>query len=202
MMSLIFRLTRHGPASYQPHETSPVELPVVLQRQCQYLHNLLFSHLNSILQLILSSNASKPSKMPAPEDPKMPSSFEGNEEFYETSRTTKLFRRIKDEPLIPLGMALTCWALYRASRSIRAGNDRDYTNKMFRRRIYAQAFTVAAMVGGSYYYADEHRARKNLETKVAEQKAKEKNRAWIKELEAREDERLELERIAREEAKK
>ncbi|KAK6502879.1 Respiratory supercomplex factor 1, mitochondrial [Arthrobotrys musiformis] len=140
--------------------------------------------------------------MPAPEDPKMPSSFEGNEEFYETSRTTKLFRRITDEPLIPLGMALTCWALYRASRSIRAGNDREYTNKMFRRRIYAQAFTVAAMVGGSYYYADKHAARKNLETKVAEQKAKEKNRAWIKELEAREDERLELERIAKEAAKK
>ncbi|RVD88365.1 uncharacterized protein DFL_002552 [Arthrobotrys flagrans] len=140
--------------------------------------------------------------MPAPEDPKMPSSFEGNEEFYETSRTTKLFRRITDEPLIPIGMALTCWALYRASRSIRAGNDREYTNKMFRRRIYAQAFTVSAMVGGSYYYADKHKERKNLETKVAVQKAKEKNKAWIKELEAREEERLELERIAKEEAKK
>ncbi|KAF3924692.1 hypothetical protein AA313_de0206510 [Arthrobotrys entomopaga] len=136
--------------------------------------------------------------MPAPHDPKMPSSFEGNEEFYETSRVTKFFRRVTAEPLIPIGMALTCWALYRASRSIRAGNDRDYTNKMFRRRIYAQGFTVAAMVGGSYYYADEHRARKNIEVKVAEQRAREKNRAWIKELEAREEERLEIERLAKE----
>src|SRR5438067_2410877 len=95
-------------------------------------------------------------------------------------------------------MALTCWALYRASRSIRSGADRNYTNKMFRRRIYAQAFTVAAMVGGSYYYADEHKARKNYEVKVAEQKARERNRAWIKELEAREEERLELQRLAKE----
>ncbi|KAK6340922.1 Respiratory supercomplex factor 1, mitochondrial [Orbilia brochopaga] len=133
--------------------------------------------------------------MPAPQDPaKMPSSFEDNQEFYETSRLTKLFRRITSEPLIPLGMALTVWALVRASRSIRAGNDRAYTNRMFRRRIYAQAFTVAAMVGGSYYYADEHRARKNREVKAAEAVAREKNRAWIKELEAREEERLEMER--------
>ncbi|KAF3919011.1 hypothetical protein ABW20_dc0110682 [Dactylellina cionopaga] len=135
--------------------------------------------------------------MPQPHDPKMPSSFEGNEEFYETSRLSKLARRITGEPLIPIGMALTCWALIRASRSIRAGNDRDYTNKMFRRRIYAQAFTVAAMVGGSYWYADEHKARKNLEFKVAEQKAREKNRAWIKELEAREEERIEIEKLAK-----
>ncbi|KAJ6262283.1 hypothetical protein Dda_3090 [Drechslerella dactyloides] len=132
--------------------------------------------------------------MPAPQDSKLPSSFDDNQEFYETSRLTKLYRRITAEPLIPLGMALTVWALYRASRSIRAGTDRAYTNRMFRRRIYAQAFTVAAMVGGSYYYADEHRARKNREVKVAEAAAREKNRAWIRELEAREEERLELER--------
>ncbi|KAF3933485.1 hypothetical protein ABW19_dt0206109 [Dactylella cylindrospora] len=124
---------------------------------------------------------------------KMPSSFEGNDDFYETNRVLKLYRRIVAEPLIPIGMALTCWALIRASRSIRAGGDRAYTNKMFRRRIYAQAFTVAAMVGGSYYYADEHKARKDMETKQAEMKAREKNRAWIKELEAREEERLMLE---------
>ncbi|EPS43822.1 hypothetical protein H072_2166 [Dactylellina haptotyla CBS 200.50] len=140
--------------------------------------------------------------MPAPHDPKMPSSFEGNPEFYETSRITKFFRRVTAEPLIPIGMALTCWALYRASRSIRAGNDRAYTNKMFRRRIYAQAFTVAAMVGGSYYYADDQKARKNHEHKVAVEIAKEKNRAWIKELEAREEERLELERLAKEAGRK
>lgn len=95
-------------------------------------------------------------------------------------------------------MALTCWALWRASRSIRTGGDRAYTNKMLRRRIYAQGFTVAAMVGGSYWYADEHKKRKEGDKVSREVKAKERNEAWIRELEAREEERVEMERLRRE----
>ena len=34
--------------------------------------------------------------------------------FYEESRWQKLRRKIVEEPLIPLGCALTCWALYEA----------------------------------------------------------------------------------------
>lgn len=43
-----------------------------------------------------------------------PSSFDGNSEFYEESRWAKLKRKLFEEPLIPLGCALTCWALYEA----------------------------------------------------------------------------------------
>lgn len=43
-----------------------------------------------------------------------PSSFDNNDEFYEESRWVKLQRRVKEEPLIPLGCALTCWALIEA----------------------------------------------------------------------------------------
>lgn len=43
-----------------------------------------------------------------------PSSFDDNNEFYEESRWQKLRRRLIEEPLIPLGCALTCWALYEA----------------------------------------------------------------------------------------
>merc|ERR1712093_284706 len=93
----------------------------------------------------------------------LPSSFDGNADFYEENRWQKFSRRLKEEPLIPLGCALTCWALYNASRSIRAG-DSNRTNRMFRARIYAQGFTL-----------------------LAEKKAKEKNEAWIKELEARDE---------------
>ena len=107
-----------------------------------------------------------------------------------------------EEPLIPLGnclptpsftvtkqagCGLTAWALISASRSIRRGTP-EKTNMMFRRRIYAQLFTIAAMVGGSFYYEGDRAKRREFEKLVAEKKAKEKNEAWIKELEWREKE--------------
>ena len=116
---------------------------------------------------------------------------EPNSDFYQESRLAKFWRRLREEPLIPLGAALTCVALYRASRSIRAGN-KEYTNKMFRMRIYAQAFTIAAMIAGSYYYKEQRSAQKEVAAAVAEQKAREKNAAWIRELEARDREDREV----------
>jgi ribosomal protein S11 len=102
-----------------------------------------------------------------------------------------LSRRLKEEPLVPLGVALTCFALYKASRSIRTGN-KEYTNRMFRARIYAQAFTIAAMIGGSYYYQDQREKEKNIAQQVAEQNAKDKQQAWIRELEIRDQEDKEV----------
>lgn len=43
-----------------------------------------------------------------------PSSFDDNADFYSESRGQKLLRRLKEEPLIPLGCALTTWALWEA----------------------------------------------------------------------------------------
>ena len=63
---------------------------------------------------------------------------------------------------------------------------------MFRRRIYAQAFTLAAMVAGSMYYQTDRQKRKEFEGAVAERKAKEKSEAWIRELEARDLEDKEM----------
>ncbi|PBP26817.1 hypothetical protein BUE80_DR002249 [Diplocarpon rosae] len=121
----------------------------------------------------------------------LPSSFDGNSDFYEESRWQKFSRRLKEEPLIPFGCALTCWALFQASRSIRAG-DPHRTNRMFRARIYAQGFTLLAMVGGSMYWQTDRQKRKEFDEVVAEKKAKEKNEAWIRELEARDAEEKEI----------
>ncbi|KAG4438905.1 Respiratory supercomplex factor 1, mitochondrial [Cadophora sp. M221] len=121
----------------------------------------------------------------------LPSSFDGNTDFYDENRWQKFSRRLKEEPLIPFGCALTCWALYNASRSIRAG-DANRTNRMFRARIYAQGFTLLAMVGGSMYWQTDRQKRKEYDVVIAEKKAKEKNELWIKELEARDDEEKEL----------
>ncbi|TVY35015.1 Respiratory supercomplex factor 1, mitochondrial, partial [Lachnellula subtilissima] len=117
----------------------------------------------------------------------LPSSFDGNTDFYEENRWQKLSRRITEEPLIPFGCVLTCAALFGASRSIRAG-DQHRTNRMFRLRIAAQAFTLIAMVAGSMYWDSDRKKRKEFEGAIEERKAKEKRELWIKELEARDEE--------------
>ncbi|KAF8541681.1 hypothetical protein BDD12DRAFT_916555 [Trichophaea hybrida] len=111
----------------------------------------------------------------------LPSSFDSNTDFYEENRLSKIFRRLKEEPLIPLGVALTCFALFKASRSIRTGN-KEYTNRMFRVRIYAQA----------YYYQEQREKEKEVALQVEEHKAKEKQQAWIRELEMRDREDKEV----------
>lgn len=59
---------------------------------------------------------------------------------------------------------------------------------MFRARIYAQGFTLIALVAGSIFYKDDRLKRKRFEAAVEEKKAAEKREKWLKELEARDNE--------------
>lgn len=59
---------------------------------------------------------------------------------------------------------------------------------MFRARIYAQGFTLLALVAGSIFYKDERVKRKQFESAVEEKKNAEKRDKWIQELEARDRE--------------
>jgi hypothetical protein len=59
---------------------------------------------------------------------------------------------------------------------------------MFRARIYAQAFTLLAVVAGSIYYKEDRARRKQYDTAMQEKAALEKRDAWIRELEARDNE--------------
>lgn len=61
-------------------------------------------------------------------------------------------------------------------------------NRMFRARIYAQAFTLCAVGGGGIYFAAERRAEKELERTIDEKKEQEKRDAWLRELEMRDRE--------------
>ena len=119
-------------------------------------------------------------------DGSVPSSFDDTE-FFEEGRWGKFSRKIRQEPLVPLGCLATCYALYAASRSIRSGNAIK-TNQMFRARVYAQGFTLVAIVVGSVYYKDERFNRKKFEKVVEDKKAAEKRDKWIAELEARDRE--------------
>jgi hypothetical protein len=85
-------------------------------------------------------------------------------------------------------------ALLGASRSIRAG-DHNRTNRMFRARIYAQGFTLVAMIAGSVYWQTDRQKRKEFDKVVEERKAREKNEAWIRELEARDEEEKDIRRM-------
>ncbi|KAI9652373.1 MAG: Respiratory supercomplex factor 1, mitochondrial [Alyxoria varia] len=120
-------------------------------------------------------------------DAPMPSSFDGDLEFWDERRLHKLTRRLREEPLIPLGLGLTVYALYGASRSIRAGN-KTQTNMYFRARVYAQAFTLLCLCVGSVYWKGDREKRKYYQGLLSEKRAQEKRDAWIRELEVRDEE--------------
>lgn len=73
--------------------------------------------------------------------------------------------------------------------------DKYRTNRMFRRRIYAQGFTILAMVAGSAYWESDRAKRKQYEGLVDEKRKKEKHEAWLRELEARDAEEQELRKV-------
>jgi len=106
-------------------------------------------------------------------------------------------RKMKKEPLIPIGMGLTVLALYNATRSVRRG-DHQGAQKFFRARVAAQGFTVIAMVFGGYYYqADRHKERE-LWKLQRERDAEDQRQRWIRELEIRDEEEKALqERITK-----
>lgn len=58
-------------------------------------------------------------------------------------------------------------------------------NRMFRARIYAQFFTLLAVVGGGTYYQTERKQRREFEQAVETRKSQEKRDAWLRELEIR-----------------
>ncbi|KAA8649027.1 respiratory supercomplex assembly factor RCF1 [Aspergillus tanneri] len=117
----------------------------------------------------------------------LPSSLDDNPQFQEETSLQKFRRRLKEEPLIPLGCAATCYALYRAYRSMKAGDSAEM-NKMFRARIYAQFFTLIAVVAGGMYYKTERQQRREFDQMVEERKSQEKRDAWLRELEIRDKE--------------
>lgn len=70
--------------------------------------------------------------------------------------------------------------------------DHNRTNRMFRRRIYAQGFTLIAMVAGSAYWKKDRAVRNEYNELVEEKQKREKHEAWIRELEIRDAEDEEL----------
>ncbi|KAI0594815.1 mitochondrial hypoxia responsive domain-containing protein [Biscogniauxia sp. FL1348] len=123
-------------------------------------------------------------------DRPMPSSFDDDRDYNETG-FQKLSRKLREEPLIPLGSLLTCLALYNAWAAMRRGDHRQ-VQRMFRARIGAQAFTVMAMVAGGAYYGADRDKRQELIKLEAQQRAQERHQKWLRELEVRDEEDKQL----------
>ncbi|KAI2615986.1 hypoxia induced protein conserved region-domain-containing protein [Hypoxylon sp. NC1633] len=123
-------------------------------------------------------------------DRSMPSSFDEDRDYNE-SALQKVGRKLREEPLIPLGTLLTCVAFYNAWRATRRG-DHVQVQRMFRARVGAQAFTVMAMVAGGAYYGADREKRKELIKLEAQQRAEERHQKWLRELEVRDEEEKQL----------
>lgn len=125
----------------------------------------------------------------------------------------KIVRKVKEEPLVPLGtsrarthpyplthflrlisslqqltgIGLTVFAFVNAYRALRKGDSKQ-ANRMFRARVLAQGFTVVAMVAGSMYYSKDREKTAELRKLKEQRDAEEKRQKWIRELEVRDDE--------------
>lgn len=66
--------------------------------------------------------------------------------------------------------------------------DHKMTNVYFRRRLYAQAFTIAVLVAGNVYWQKDRVKRKDYEKMVAEKERMDKRGRWLRELEVRDEE--------------
>lgn len=106
---------------------------------------------------------------------------------YQKPALQKLWDKVRGEPLIPLGCALTVAALVNAARAVRQG-DHHKAQRMFRARVLAQGFTLLAMCGGGIYYAEDRRKERELWKLQQQQRDEEKRNKWIRELEARDAE--------------
>ncbi|KAL5630964.1 hypothetical protein BROUX41_000836 [Berkeleyomyces rouxiae] len=120
----------------------------------------------------------------------LPSSFE-HDDLYNERPMQKVWRKLREEPLIPLGCFATVFAFTGAYRALRRG-DSQSANRMFRYRVGAQGFTVLAMIAGSIYYSRDRERTAELRRLEEQQNAEEKRARWLRELEARDAEDKEM----------
>lgn len=117
----------------------------------------------------------------------LPSSFDADlEDVDEMPFWDKMVFHCKQQPLVPLGTLATTGAVTLAVLNVKNGN-KQKAQIWFRWRVGLQAFTLAALVAGSYLYGKNSKERATHEEQMRK-KAKLREELWIKELERRDEE--------------
>ncbi|AET39185.1 respiratory supercomplex assembly factor RCF1 Ecym_4106 [Eremothecium cymbalariae DBVPG len=116
----------------------------------------------------------------------LPSSFDGADDEAEMDFYSRMIFNCKQQPLVPLGTLLTTGAVILAVKNLRSGN-KESAQKWFRMRVAMQASTLVALVAGSYFYGTSKKEAKAKE-EVLREKAKMREKLWIRELERRDEE--------------
>mmetsp|Transcript_21788 Transcript_21788/g.19849 ORF Transcript_21788/g.19849 Transcript_21788/m.19849 type:complete len:99 (+) Transcript_21788:91-387(+) len=88
-------------------------------------------------------------------------SIPNNENAYE-----KAIRKLKNEPLIPLGALATVGFLVNGLRNLYTGNQKQ-SQLMMRYRVAAQLFTIVVVAVSAQYGLKVHDRPKNMEEKMA-----------------------------------
>ncbi|KAK7208238.1 altered inheritance of mitochondria protein 31, mitochondrial [Myxozyma melibiosi] len=116
--------------------------------------------------------------------PPLPSSFDAYDAEDRAKKLTgfqKLWYKCKEQPLVPLGVFATIFALTKSALSLKAGNSRK-ANKFFTARVVAQGFTLVALVGGSAYMNSKD---SKTQAEIDAEKAARRKKLWLEELERR-----------------
>lgn len=106
----------------------------------------------------------------------------------------KGIRKMKQQPLVPLGILATTVALIGATRTFNSKTrDKATFNRWLRFRVIAQGLTVAACVAGSYVFGLEAKKQKALEEEARKQDDIERERARFQEAMAHAEEMQRIE---------
>lgn len=114
----------------------------------------------------------------------LPSSFDQINESEDMSFWQRIKYHCKRQPLVPLGAFLTTGAVILAAQNIRKGNQVK-AQYFFRWRVGLQAATLAALVAGSFIYGSNTKTQQRSEDERLREKAKIRERMWLRELERR-----------------